>query len=334
MKKILNILLFFGCIVIINSCKKEVTEDNTMDFKFIGVIDTIVGLGETFSRTMKVYYLGGNIEEVTFTNSGVPNGVEISYSPSPIKPEIDFEQIIKVSSIADSGSYPITVIGTATGGKTYQKDFVLYVPAKVKYRPRITLLGNPSMNLVLNTSYVEPGYTANDAEDGVLTSQVQVTNPVNFNLVGNYNISYKVTDSDGLFDSIVRKVVVKNNLSILNNTYNCKTTDLQSGVVKNWISAISASDTLNNNFVIFKISDCFLANPVATYNPSKDSIFMSAQTFLCITPVDTLNHTFEGKGRMFISGTSVYIILIYTDTYVDPFSGNIIILNKKDEYSI
>lgn len=55
---------------------------------------------------------------------------------------------------------------------------------------------------------------------------------------------------------------------------------------------------VNNQIKIFKISDCFMADPILTYDPALDSLFMPSQTFTCITPNDTLPHTFVGKGKI------------------------------------
>ncbi len=334
MKNIFKFTVVVTFFALLSSCKKEESDQNAMDFKFIGVKDTTVGLGETFSRELKIYYLGGDIEDVTFTTIGVPNGVAITYSPNPSKPDLTLNQIIKVNSVADTGYFNLNVVAKGSGGKIYQRTFQLHIPAPLKFRPKISLFGNQTVIITLNSPYFEVGYSAFDVEDGNLTSQVIVTNPLNINLQGNYKISYVVTDSDGNKDSVVREVIMQNSLFALSNTYNCSSTNLQTGVVHSWIGALSASDTLNNYGKIFKISDCFMANPVFFYDAIKDSIFLPSQTFLCITPTDTLNHTFEGKGKFIITGSNVNFVLFYTDIYVDPNSGNIITLNKKDEYSI
>ena len=75
-----------------------------------------------------------------------------------------------------------------------------------------------------------------------------------------------------------------------------------------------------------------MADPILTYDPVKDSLFMPSQTFTCITPVDTLPHTFVGKGKI-IQGTIKRITLDYTDSFIDNL-GNPILLNLKDEYQL
>lgn len=59
---------------------------------------------------------------------------------------------------------------------------------------------------------IDENYTAIDAEDGDLTSSVVVTGTdlVNFNRVGEYPITYTVTDSDGNIVTETRTIAVVN----------------------------------------------------------------------------------------------------------------------------
>ncbi|GAB6168078.1 hypothetical protein JCM1393_05380 [Clostridium carnis] len=51
-------------------------------------------------------------------------------------------------------------------------------------------------------------YTANDSEDGDITSKVIVSGDVNFNKTGKYNLTYSVTDSNGNTTTAIREVFV------------------------------------------------------------------------------------------------------------------------------
>ncbi|MDU4910050.1 NPCBM/NEW2 domain-containing protein [Clostridium baratii] len=62
-------------------------------------------------------------------------------------------------------------------------------------KPRIT--ANDKVYKIGETVNFKEGVSARDAEDGDLTSKVEVTGKVNFNKTGKYPITYKVTDSDG-----------------------------------------------------------------------------------------------------------------------------------------
>lgn len=53
------------------------------------------------------------------------------------------------------------------------------------------------------------GVTATDAKDGDVTSSITVSGSVDTNTVGNYTLTYSVTDSDGNTKTATRRVVVK-----------------------------------------------------------------------------------------------------------------------------
>ena len=62
--------------------------------------------------------------------------------------------------------------------------------------PTITLLGDSPLELTINTTYNEPGYTAADNKDGDLTSSVIVnSSAVNTSVIGSYSVIYTVSDN-------------------------------------------------------------------------------------------------------------------------------------------
>jgi hypothetical protein len=63
--------------------------------------------------------------------------------------------------------------------------------------PVIALRGSASVNLTIDSQYVDAGATATDAEDGDLTSRIVVTNPVDTTVLGTYTITYSVSDLSG-----------------------------------------------------------------------------------------------------------------------------------------
>jgi hypothetical protein len=72
--------------------------------------------------------------------------------------------------------------------------------------PVITLNGSSTMNVVVNTSFTDPGATATDEEDG--TVAVVATGTVDIAVVGGYTITYTATDSDDNVASTTRTVNV------------------------------------------------------------------------------------------------------------------------------
>lgn len=315
-----------------HSCKEEDTLGG-MEFKFTGLKDTINYLGSTVERPVTIYYLGGEREIVSLSVSGLPSGTSISFTPSTLESGQSATQKITSTATADTGNYVITVTGTTESGSAISRTFNLHVARPENTPPTITLTGLSNFPLVLNSPFVDPGFFAGDEEDGDLTAQVIVSGAVNKDSVGLYTISYVVTDNEGLKDSVVRTVNVKNNVNYLSGQYDVTTTNLVSGAIRNWITAFSASVSINNQFKIFKISDCYLADPILTYDPVKDSIFLPSQTFTCVTAIDSLPHTFSGAG-IIIPGAVLKVKLDYTDTYTDTSLGTPVTLQLRDLYQL
>lgn len=76
--------------------------------------------------------------------------------------------------------------------------------------PTITLVGNPTITIQVGTTYTDAGATANDPENGNITSSIVVTNTVNTAVAGTYTVTYNVTDNDGgAATPVVRTVIVQ-----------------------------------------------------------------------------------------------------------------------------
>ena len=324
-------LLLLAIPLVFFSCQKE--EDNNMDFKITGLRDTVIERGQQLVIPVKVFYLGGTKKEITLSASGNAAGLSISYDPVSGTPDFSGNQYITAGIAADTGTYTITVTGTGNNVNPFSKSFILRVTEVTNSAPEIFLNGGDTVVHTLNSPWFDSGYTATDSEDGDLTSQVQVPGSIDVNLAGSYLFTYTVTDSDGLTTTVTRLVRVLNNVTFLNGQYTC-TTFIPGEPVLIWITTIAASSTVNNDFKVYKISDFFGADPVISYDPATDSIFMQPQTFICMTSTDTLPHTFAGSGKVTLpGGSSVGIELVYTDTWTDPGSGNPVTINKRDIYN-
>lgn len=83
----------------------------------------------------------------------------------------------------------------------------LFLPFSAFAAPTITLVGG-SVVMNQSSSYQEPGYSAFDAIDGVITSLVNITNGVNANVPGDYSVRYSVTNSSDETANASRAVTV------------------------------------------------------------------------------------------------------------------------------
>ncbi|HEX7028617.1 MAG TPA: alpha/beta fold hydrolase, partial [Gammaproteobacteria bacterium] len=65
-------------------------------------------------------------------------------------------------------------------------------------RPKIVLVGAKAVRLRIGDNYLEEGATANDLQDGDISSLITTTAQVNSSIAGDYLVRYSVTDSSGL----------------------------------------------------------------------------------------------------------------------------------------
>jgi VCBS repeat-containing protein len=63
--------------------------------------------------------------------------------------------------------------------------------------PTLTLRGEPTMDIIIDAPFTDPGATAVDAVDGDLSARVVAAGAVNNTLLGTYTITYTVTDLSG-----------------------------------------------------------------------------------------------------------------------------------------
>jgi hypothetical protein len=82
--------------------------------------------------------------------------------------------------------------------------------------PVLTLLGQASLTVEIDETFVDPGFTALDNVDGDLSTAVVVTGQVDINTVGDYVLSYNVSDAQGnASQSMTRQVKVTDGLPII-----------------------------------------------------------------------------------------------------------------------
>ena len=73
--------------------------------------------------------------------------------------------------------------------------------------PVITLLGDASVNVEINSSYTDAGATAVDNLDGDVSANLQVSSDVDVNTLGTYSVTYDVSDNAGNVATTVTRTV-------------------------------------------------------------------------------------------------------------------------------
>ena len=76
-------------------------------------------------------------------------------------------------------------------------------------KPVITIIGPDPYYTQKDSTYTDPGATAEDDIDGDITSDIIVTNNVNVNVVGDYTVNYTVADIAGNVADTFRVVKVQ-----------------------------------------------------------------------------------------------------------------------------
>lgn len=87
--------------------------------------------------------------------------------------------------------------------------------------PTITLKGTDKVSLVLNSTYIDAGATATDETDGNITSKIFIDSEVDVDKIGEYTITYHVTDEAGNeAKPLTRLVSVYNQADVYGDIYN------------------------------------------------------------------------------------------------------------------
>jgi hypothetical protein len=119
--------------------------------------------------------------------------------------------IYSISSNTE-GTYSIRVIGKDSAGRVDSDDLILAVKPKITpidtTKPVITILGSNPVTIYVDHTYTDAGATAYDNVDGDISSKIYTSNSVNIHTIGNYYVSYTVSDLAGNTASATRTVKV------------------------------------------------------------------------------------------------------------------------------
>lgn len=175
--------------------------------------------------------------------------------------------------------------------------------------PVITLLGNNPFDLEMLSTYSDPGATAEDNEDGDISSSISVdASGIENRLPGNYEVFYSVTDAAGNTGSATRTVDVFASTNALAKTYNVSDTcgSGASAQTFQYNQTVTANNTTTIGFN--KFADYAGNTGITATLSASGNITMALQSGLNIGSASE-DHDFQGSGSVTLTG----FVLNYTD---------------------
>lgn len=259
------------------------------------------------------------IRYIKYEDIESPN-IELTYTDSITCPNSEYiEEGYKAIDNVD-GDITDKVVREIKNGKVYYTVTDSSGNKKVAIRkinyndttpPQIMLNGNKKIYLFLNTNYDEFGYNAFDNCDGDMNQQVTVESNLDNSKVGEYEIKYIATDSNGNKTSTSRQIIVyKDTSSIPKNGKTIYLTfDDGPGPYTNTILDILKKYNIKATF--------FVTNQFSSYNNIIKREFDEGHT----VAIHTYTHNFK----------TVYTSV---DSYLEDFNNmNQIVFNQTGMYS-
>lgn len=187
---------------IFNNCIKkiEVTSLGTVDTNKIGTYEiTYTAKNKQIKKIISV--LDTEKPVITIKDEEIiacPNtsDINISYTVSD-----NYTQDLKVNKIIKDNNLILEAIDSS-GNKT---TIIREIKFLDNEKPKINLKGEKTIYLIKGEKYKEPGYEATDNCIKNMTEKVKVTNNININKVGKYEINYEA--SDGFNKTVVNRIV-------------------------------------------------------------------------------------------------------------------------------
>jgi len=176
--------------------------------------------------------------------------------------------------------------------------------------PVVTITGGSTMMVSLNGTFTAPAATAEDDEDGDISTSITTSGTVDEDQTGNYTITYSATDAAGNVGTADLVVTVENDAADWADTYNVFDT-VAGTLYFNYAQVVTASETVNNRLHFNKFAD-YSGNTGIYADVTGSSITLPSQTTGAIGSNSHV-HTFTGTGTQTTAG---FKFTSYTDTDV------------------
>jgi len=126
---------------------------------------------------------------------------------------LDQNGTLKTATVFDyelnASNYIIVVEARDERNASVSREFTIELLDVDDTKPQIVLLGQPEILHPYRTTFKDPGVEAYDLVDGNLTGQVMISGLVKSNVLGEYELVYRVVDESGNnADPVTRTVVV------------------------------------------------------------------------------------------------------------------------------
>jgi hypothetical protein len=160
-------------------------------------------------------------------------------------------------------------------------------------KPTVTLNGNATMSSSLNAAFTDPGATAKDSKDKVLTVTVTVVPAFNKDLAGAYVYTYTATDDNGNVGTAERTVNVVNDAQAFAGTFSATDDGISGTWHYAWTETITASSNTNNRLIFSRFAYYTGCSPYIDLNAAHTSGNLPQQSFTCGSPA--MLRTFTGS---------------------------------------
>ncbi len=117
--------------------------------------------------------------------------------------------IMKTKIVLFALSLSLIINGCGSDKNKDRNESTVTLSEGDKTAPVITLQGDKKVLLSIGENYQDQGATAIDNIDGDLSSSIQTTTNINFNIAGNYTITYQVSDTDKNSATAVRDIIIQ-----------------------------------------------------------------------------------------------------------------------------
>lgn len=173
--------------------------------------------------------------------------------------------------------------------------------------PVVSIVGNGTMELTLGTTFVDPGATATDEQDGKITPVV--TGTVNTDKVAEYTITYTATDEAGNVGTATRTVKV--NAEKLAGSYTANETYSNGETPSSYNQVVILSSTGYNKLVFNKFGDFNGANVDITvtangFTGADKTIQLPVGTPVYNVKIYNISGTYEKNGTLYNIKSATY----------------------------